>query len=169
MHRMTTAITGLSSPRPRFAAALDRARSPAMRGMAGELLRFGVVGVAGFVVDAAVLTAGIALGTGPWLGRILSYLAAATTTFGLNRAWTFRGAARPAGRRAAARQWGLFLLVNLVGFACNYGTYAALLASVPLVAAQPVLGVAAGSLAGLLGNFLLARRFVFSGNTSSRS
>ena len=142
-------------------------RHPAMARLVGEVLRFGVVGVAGFVVDAAVLTAGIAFGTGPWIGRLLSYLAAASTTFALNRAWTFRAAPKPVGRAAAARQWAAFLLVNLVGFACNYGTYAALIAGVPLVAAQPVLGVAAGSLAGLLGNFLLARRFVFSGGNIS--
>ena len=159
---MTAAIAGTVSPYPRLHAALGRATTPEMRRLGGELLRFGVVGIAGFVVDAAVLTAGIALGTGPWLGRILSYLAAASTTFALNRAWTFRAAGRLAGRAGAARQWGLFLLVNLVGFACNYGTYAALLAGVPLVATHPVLGVAAGSLAGLLGNFVLARRFVFS-------
>jgi len=123
----------------------------------GQVLRFGVVGVAGFVVDAGVLLGGLALGLGPWLGRVLSYLAAASTTFALNRAWTFRDA----GRARPLRQWGLFLAVNLVGFACNYGTYAALLGLVPLVSAYPVLGVAAGSLAGLAGNFLLSRRFVF--------
>lgn len=166
---MMTAIAGKASPLPRLNAAIEHARSPAAQALGGELLRFGTVGIVGFLVDAAVLTAGIALGTGPWLGRVLSYLAAATTTFGLNRAWTFRSAARPAGRRGAARQWGLFLLVNLVGFACNYGTYAALLAGIPLVAAQPILGVAAGSLAGLLGNFLLARRFVFGGGKPTES
>jgi putative flippase GtrA len=126
--------------------------------MLGEFLRFGVVGVAGFLVDAGVLTAGIALGTGPWIGRVISYLAAATTTFALNRAWTFRVAQRQGG---LGRQWLLFLLVNLLGFVCNYGTYAALVAGVPLVAAHPVIGVAAGSLAGLAANFLMSRRFVF--------
>lgn len=142
------------------------ARTDTLAKTSGELLRFGTVGVAGFVVDATVLTAGIALGTGPWLGRVVSYVAAASTTFALNRAWTFRAATRRTGP-AAARQWGLFLLVNLVGFACNYGTYAALIAGVPLIAAQPVLGVAAGSIAGLLGNFVLARRFVFAAGHSS--
>jgi putative flippase GtrA len=126
--------------------------------LAGEFLRFGVVGVAGFAVDATVLTCALAAGLGPWIGRALSYLAAASTTFALNRAWTFRGAA-PAMR--PVRQWALFLLVNLVGFVSNYGTYAALISTVPLVARNPVIGVAAGSLAGLTGNFLLARRFVF--------
>ena len=51
--------------------------------------------------------------------------------------------------------------MNLVGFALNYGTYALLLSNMPLVAAHPVLGVAAGALAGMGGNFALSRRFVF--------
>lgn len=142
-------IESLAAPRSWLAAGQIR--------LLGEMLRFGVVGVAGFVVDALVLLAAIALGTGPWWGRGLSYLAAASTTFALNRAWTFRDAARD----RPAQRWALFLAVNLVGFACNYGTYAALIATAPLVASHPVLGVAAGSLAGMAGNFLLSRRLVF--------
>jgi len=43
----------------------------------------------------------------------------------------------------------------------NYGTYAALIALVPLVSAHPVIGVAAGAIAGMFGNFVLSRRLVF--------
>jgi putative flippase GtrA len=124
----------------------------------GEILRFGIVGVVGFVVDAGVLTLGLRAGTGPWFGRVLSYVVAATVTFSLNRAWTFRTADRS---RPMMRDWSMFLIINLVGFLCNFGTYAALIATVPLVRELPVLGVAAGSLAGMAGNFLLSRRFVF--------
>ena len=100
----------------------------------------------------------MALGAGPYGGRVLSYIAAATATWALNRAWTFRHRAKGA---SATRQWLLFLAVNLVGFAINYGTYAALIANLPLAQAHPALGVAAGSIAGLAGNFLLSRRLVF--------
>ena len=122
-----------------------------------EFLRFGVVGTVGFVVDTAVLYAGLALGLGLYGGRAVSYLAAATTTWALNRLWTFRGR----GDGPVHRQWALFLLVNLVGFAMNYGTYAALIEFVPMVAAHPVLGVAAAALAGMFGNFVLSRQLVF--------
>jgi putative flippase GtrA len=150
--------TALTSPDLTEPSLEPSAAAPRSSGMLGEFLRFGVVGVAGFIVDAGVLTAGIALGTGPWIGRVLSYLAAATTTFALNRAWTFRVSGSEGG---LGRQWLLFLLVNLLGFLCNYGAYAALVAGVPLVAAYPVIGVAAGSLAGLAANFVMSRRFVF--------
>ena len=115
-------------------ATNDR-NGPGPRAVLRQMWRFGVVGGIGFVVDSAVLMAAIALGAGPYGGRVLSYLAAATTTWALNRAWTFRG--RGAG--PAHRQWARFLLVNLVGFALNYGTYALLLSNMPLVAAHPVI------------------------------
>jgi putative flippase GtrA len=126
-------------------------------GVLMEFLRFGVVGTIGFVVDTAVLYAGLALGLGLYGGRVVSYLVAATTTWALNRLWTFRGR----GDGPAHQQWALFLVVNLAGFAMNYGTYAALIAFVPMVAAHPVLGVAAGAIAGMFGNFVLSRRLVF--------
>jgi putative flippase GtrA len=145
----------------RLAARLATRLGPDRWRLLGEMLRFGVVGVAGFLVDAGVLLFALhALGLGPYSGRVLSYLAAASATFVLNRAWTFGDRPRSA---APVRQWALFVALNLVGFACNYGTYAALVASVPLVGRYPVLGVAAGSLAGMAGNFLLSRRFVFGG------
>jgi putative flippase GtrA len=122
-----------------------------------EILRFGVVGTIGFVVDTAVLYAGLAFGLGLYGGRAVSYLVAATTTWALNRLWTFRGR----GEGPAHQQWALFLVVNLIGFAMNYGTYAALIAFVPMVAAHPVLGVAAGAIAGMFGNFVLSRQLVF--------
>ncbi|MBS7811788.1 GtrA family protein [Roseococcus pinisoli] len=123
-----------------------------------QFLRFGVVGVAGFLVDAGVLTVMLWAGLGPYAGRVVSYLAAASTTFALNRAWTFRTAARDAPVTA---QWGRFVMLNLVGFAANYGTYAALIAGTEIVATHPVLGVAAGSFAGMFINFGLSRRYVF--------
>ena len=121
------------------------------------MLRFGIVGASGVIVDSAVLLAILAMGGSLYSGRIISYLVAASTNWALNRVWTFQG--RNAG--AAHVQWMRFILVNLIGFAVNYGTYVALLKCVPLVTAFPVLGVAAGALTGMLGNFLLSRRFVY--------
>jgi putative flippase GtrA len=137
--------------------ALARRIGPARMALLAQIFRFGVVGGIGFLVDTLVLYAALAAGAGLYGGRVLSYLAAASGNWALNRAWTFRG-----GPQAPmARQWAMFLLVNLAGFAVNYGTYALLVGRVGLVAAYPVLGVAAGSLAGMTGNYLLSRRFVF--------
>jgi putative flippase GtrA len=141
-----------------LAHARDRLLTPGRQRVVIEFLRFGVVGTAGFIVDAAVLYGALAFGAGLYAGRVASYIAAATTTWALNRIWTFRSDDQ---QGALGRQWALFLLVNLVGFTVNYGTYALLVGQVPVVAAHPILGVAAGSLAGMGGNFVLSRRYVF--------
>ena len=144
---------------PFIGAVLTRLLGPGRAAVAQEFLRFGVVGTIGFLVDSGVLYGMIWLGAGLYLGRAISYVAAATATWALNRVWTFRGR----GGGAVHRQWALFVAVNLVGFALNYGTYAVLVATVPVVAAHPVLGVAAGSIAGMFTNFVLSRRVVFNG------
>jgi putative flippase GtrA len=124
----------------------------------GEALRFGVVGVVGFVVDTAtVYGAHFLAGLDLYTAGALAYLAAATTTWALNRAWTFADAPRD----RPGRQWAVFVAVQLAGFALNRGTYAALVTFLPLAAAHPVLAVAAGSIAGMSVNFLTAKRIVF--------
>jgi putative flippase GtrA len=131
-----------------------------VRTAARQLLSFAAVGVVGFVVDAGALHLAITmLGTGLYLGRALSYLLAASCTWALNRRYTFRD------RRGANRiaEWGRFLAANALGGLINYGTYALLVTFQPRVAANPVLGVAAGSIAGLAVNFLLSRYAVFRG------
>lgn len=121
-----------------------------------QFLRFGVVGTSGFMIDTAIVYA-----LRGWLGLygagMVSYLAAASSNWALNRAWTFRG--RHSGK--AHHQWARFLATNLVGFTLNRGTYFTLVTVVPLCAAQPVFAVGAGSLAGMMVNFFLSRRIVF--------
>lgn len=129
-----------------------------LRSLIGQALRFGVVGTIGFVVDTAtVYGLHFLLGLDLYSAGAAAYVVAATATWALNRAWTFRGASRA----RPARQWALFLGVQLLGFALNRGTYAALVTFLPLAAAHPVIAVAAGSIAGMGVNFLTARLIVF--------
>jgi len=143
---------------PVIGPLLTRLLGPQRARLAQEFLRFGVVGTVGFVVDTAVLYGALALGAGLYGGRAISYVTAATVNWLLNRVWTFR---HRGGGQQVHQQWALFLVVNLGGFVLNYGTYATLVALVPLVAAHPVLGVAAGSVAGMFSNFILSRQLVF--------
>lgn len=125
-----------------------------------QFLRFALVGVAGFVVDASALHVAMHyFGAGHYTGRIISYLAAATSTWVLNRHYTFRAHQDS----NLVREWLKFLAANSAGGLVNYSTYAALVAASTLVAAWPALGVAAGSLTGLIVNFTLSRRLVFTG------
>jgi putative flippase GtrA len=118
-----------------------------------QFWRFAIVGTAAFVVDALVLQIALPL-AGLHAGRLVSWTVAATFTWYLNRRFTFAGA--EAARRAT--QWLGYLSANALGGLANYGTYAALVESLPLAREHPTLGVAAGSIAGLVLNFLLSRR-----------
>ncbi len=123
-----------------------------------ELVRFAVIGAAAFLVDAGVLQLAMLLpGVGLYLGRLISWTSAATFTWVLNRRYTFKSATH----EPALRQWLRYLAANALGGVANYGTYAALVSSMALFRTWPVLAIGAGSLAGLLINFTLSRRFVF--------
>ena len=126
--------------------------------MPTELLKFSLVGILGFVVDAGslqLLTG--AMGFDPYAGRLFSYLLAATTTWWCNRRFTF--IACDDDRRL--RQWLHYLVVNAAGGGVNYGVYALGLLLSGFLRQHLCLGVAAGSLAGLAVNFIASRRLVF--------
>lgn len=133
----------------------------AAAGTGGQFLRFAAVGAAGFLVDAGALWLAMRAGAGPLAGRALSYLAAATFTWALNRRVTFRDAGAEAG--GALAQWARFLAVNAVGGAVNYAVFAALVLAGGAFAAHPTLAVAAGSASGLVFNFAFSKRLVFRG------
>ncbi|MBV8398386.1 MAG: GtrA family protein [Acetobacteraceae bacterium] len=124
--------------------------------LVAQFLKFGVVGAVGFVFDTATVYA-LRHAVGLYGAGIASYFVAVTVTWGLNRVWTFRGR----GHGPAHREWLRFASANSLGFLLNRGTYAALVTTVPICAEQPVLAVAAGSLAGMFVNFGLSRRLVF--------
>ena len=121
-----------------------------------EFLAFGLVGVAGFAVDVGVLYL-----AAPWLGwyaaRVLSFVAAATATWALNRRYTFT--ARHSDT-SLGREYLRYLLTMLGGALVNYAVYVATLHTVDGRWA-PALGVALGSCLGLVVNFLSARHLVF--------
>lgn len=129
-----------------------------------EFLAFAVVGAAGFVVDVAVLyLAAPLLG---WYGaRVLSFLAAATATWALNRRYTFAARRSSGAAKPIVREYLGYLVTMLGGAVVNYGAYVLVLHWLegPWV---PALGVAAGSCAGLAVNFLAARHLVFKSRRS---
>jgi putative flippase GtrA len=119
-----------------------------------QFLRFCVVGVVGLLVDLAVLYATAwALG---WYGaRVLSFTAAATATWALNRRFTFQ-----ADTASVWQQYLRYMVSMLGGAALNYAAYAATLRWLD-VPGQAAVGVAFGSCAGLVSNYLTARHLVF--------
>jgi putative flippase GtrA len=137
-------------------APLRRQATPARVAMLEDFIRFCCVGLVGLAIDIATVYGGRAA-LGLYAAGLLSYVIAATATWALNRAWTFRGH----GGGPMHRQWGLFLLANGIGFVLNRGTYMLLIALVPVCAEYPILAILAGLGMGIGANFWLSRRVVF--------
>jgi len=129
----------------------------ARTGIGADFIRFAVVGTLGFCWDTGTVYALRHL-TGLYIAGFLSYFVASTANWALNRVWTFRHK----DHSAAHVQWAKFFAANLIGFAFNRGTYFTLISISSLCHNQPIFAIIAGSAAGLLFNYFLSKRFVFS-------
>jgi putative flippase GtrA len=123
-----------------------------------QFLKFGIVGVIGFVVDVAFLYLGIyGFGFGRIAAGFFSFFFAVTVTWIGNRLFTFRDAKH----ESMAKQWTKFAAVCLVGIVFNRGTYSLLVSTIPLIYDYPVIGLLAGTGVAMFFNFFASRRLVF--------
>lgn len=99
---------------------------------------------------------------GLYEGRAVSFAAAVSVTWYLNRRLTFGD--RRSRRRGA--EYGRYLGTQIVGAAINLAIYAGVIAAVPPLASYPVVPLAAGSGLAMVFNFLAARHFAFAGSPS---
>ena len=120
-----------------------------------RLVRFGIVGALGFVIDAGVTFGLTRAGLTPWLARLPAYLLANLATYALNRSWTF-------GHQIGFwTGWARYFASTAAGAAVNYAAYSIVLLAAHHTPAAVLGAVAAGSLAGMIVNYLAARHLVF--------
>ncbi|MRW86868.1 GtrA family protein [Pseudoduganella sp. FT26W] len=120
-----------------------------------QLFRFAVTGVIGLGADVLVLYGAMALGCGPYPGRLLSFLAAVCVTWRINRRYTFTSTG------SQWREWWRYLAAMSGGALLNLAAYSLTLWLMPAAVWLPALGVAIGSLSGMLANFFSAKFLVF--------
>ncbi|HEX7369729.1 MAG TPA: GtrA family protein [Rhodanobacteraceae bacterium] len=134
--------------------------------MPRQLAWFGVGGFIGFLVDAGVVQLLVSkFNTDPYVGRLFSFLCAATATWIFNRHFTFHRR----GDYGLFGEWSRYIVAMSAGFAINYTAYALAVHYSEFVRAWPSIGVAIGSVPGSAANFLGARQWVFSGSRRGRS
>ena len=122
-----------------------------------EFFIFGIVGIAGFLVDAGVLY--LLKGTlGLYWARVPSFFCAATATWLLNRQFTFRN--RVSGV-PIIHEYVKYFGLMLGGGVVNYLAYAMAVSLMPAFVFRPLIAVAMGSIAGMFINYSFARYFVF--------
>jgi len=124
-----------------------------------QFLKFSLVGGIGFVVDAGTLWLMTRfVGLDPWTAGIIStFVFGMTTTWLLNRSFTFRD-------QRGGQIWAEYLRfasANIVGNLISVGVFSLLVATFSLFYHYPVLGKVMGVGVGLIFNFTGSKYFVF--------
>ena len=123
-----------------------------------DFLRFGLVGVAGFTVDYAVLHSLVAFaGLNPFAARFISFPIAVAATWLLNRSFTFR---KPSAH-GPVRQAVYYVAVQCCGGVANIAVYAAALVLAPALKHYLPVALAFGSAAGLCVTFAGSKYIAF--------
>jgi len=120
-----------------------------------KLLRFGIAGGIGFVVDAGLLTLLLHLTPlGPFIARMIAIAVAMVATWIFNRTFTFDRS--PHSLAVEGFRYGS---VGITSALVNYGLYAALLLTIP--ALQPLAALVLATAASMFFSFFGYSRFVF--------
>ena len=122
------------------------------------LVRFGLVGTVGFVVDGGLLQLLVTFGGwGPVAARLVSFPLAVLATWWLNRQFTFAGQDRGGLLASLVR----YVAVSIVGPAVNFGVYTSLVFGSAAMAARPLVPFAIASVLALAFNYLGSKHFAF--------
>jgi putative flippase GtrA len=140
-----------------------------------QFLQFALIGGLATFVDLGALWVALHLFQwGPYVGRVFSFLCAASFTWFLNRTFTFKGIRN----LPIVVEYFRFLGVAIVGGTVNFAIYSLVIYAGPKVltlspdlkTALPYLGVILGSGGGLFFNFTGSRLAVFrDGGATARS
>ncbi len=144
--------------RRRTLARAFQLKAGALERIDPALLRFGVVGVVGFVVDATILNLLVhGAGLNDLLAQLPAFGVAVVITWLLNRAWTFRSSKSDSRVRQAALYFG----VQCAGAAANFAVYSSALYLDPALERWLVVPLAFGAVAGLCLTFLGSKYLAF--------
>lgn len=122
-----------------------------------EFRRFVVVGGLGFCVDGGLLTILMWYGWDVIPARCCSFLFAVSTTWLLNRLWTFSSGALVSIRREYAYYFG----TQMLGAVINLTIFFILIELYPVFRDTPLIPLAFGATVSLAFNYVVSKRIVF--------
>ncbi len=144
--------------------------SPPMAARVERVLKFAMTGGIGFIVDVGVLTIltndHFKINMNPYVARVFAILIAMTTTWLINRRFTFKVADKVTDRRALVAEGGRYGLVAVSAAMVNYAAYALTLYSLPARLwgsddIQPPLAAVVGSGVAMFFSYYGYSRFAF--------
>ncbi|MGF1753867.1 GtrA family protein [Vibrio makurazakiensis] len=127
-----------------------------------QLIKFGCVGAAGFVIDYAVFSLAYYVFGLPILNaRIAAFLVAATSTWYGNRKLTFLQVRYKGNTALAFKQWQKFMCSALISAIPNLLVFKLLVDVLPEQGVTTFIAMVVGVLVGMVSNFLFSRYWVF--------
>jgi putative flippase GtrA len=121
-----------------------------------KFIRFSIVGLVGFAVDALVFSVCLfGFGFSSLWSRVLSFVVAASTTWIGNRRFTFRSHSAPAG------EWRKFLISATVSIVPNLSVFQLVLFGLGENHITVFIALVCGTLSGMLSNYFLSAKWVF--------
>jgi putative flippase GtrA len=134
--------------------------------LARTVRSFGLVGGAGFVVEAIVMTLLTQLANWtPWYARIPSFTLAVLVTWILNRTLTFPG--RGPQRRSVEALF--YAAIQVIGAGINLAIFGMCLLYWPQLGRFPVIPLAIGAIGGFVFNFAASNGLLYARERPGRS
>lgn len=129
-----------------------------MRSTARQARSFAVVGAIGFVVDGGLLTLLYEVFAVQLLNaRLVSFSAAVTTTWLLNRQRTFADRKKS----PAVHEWSRYAVVNSAGALLNMGIFFGLINRFSALSSMPLVPLAIAASIALAFNFFASKHLAF--------
>lgn len=122
-----------------------------------DLFIFSIVGTLGFIVDAGILYA-LKDSIGLYFAKLFSFFCAVIVTWLLNRFLTFKR--RPSGMTLSS-EFARYFSLMIFGGIINYLSFWISTSLSTIIYDYPIIGVAIGSFAGLIFNYISTKKFIF--------
>ncbi|CAI3936305.1 GtrA family protein [Commensalibacter papalotli (ex Botero et al. 2024)] len=130
-----------------------------------QFTKFALVGFTGLIIDASTVYLLCPL-IGLTISTLIAYFIAATSNWFINRFWTFNGLGK---QQYILYQWIKFIIANSMGFFLNRGTVFILFSLSTTCLNHPIIALIAGAAAGMLANFNLSRKLVYTNKFSKKT
>jgi putative flippase GtrA len=126
-----------------------------------QFSKFVLVGAVGFCIDAGLLTLLMQLGWEILPARAISFMSAATGTWGLNRVWTFKYKEC----FELHKEYIFYIATQVIGACINLSVFFVLIEVYPMLTSIPLIPLAFGAVVSLVFNYTVSKVYVFKGQS----
>lgn len=123
-----------------------------------QFIKFGVVGTAGFIVDASILLVCSSIFEFDIpSSRLISFLCAVFVTWILNRNFTFS----KQEELKKKKEYTLYLIIQIIGALINYSIFITLINMEQFFKEYLIIPLAIASIVAMFFNFFISKKFIY--------